>query len=99
MDNFISKINEIQNLIKNTAFLFYQQKNEMGYAQLGETLEALIVGVNELINYEKNEEDIEKKEKRINLVLSEAMKAIEVNDTILLSDILLFDLSDLIKDL
>lgn len=75
------------------------KKNELGYSQLSKTLEALVIGLNELITNIKSAEERENKEKKINLVLSEAMKAIEVNDTILLSDILLFDLADLIKDL
>lgn len=99
MNKSISKANEIRDLIENTATLFYQQKNELGYSQLSKTLEALVIGLNELITNIKSAEERENKEKKINLVLSEAMKAIEVNDTILLSDILLFDLADLIKDL
>lgn len=80
----------------NTA-LFYQQKEKDGYEMLNRTLALLVETTNELLNSqtESNKKNVD--QEKLNYVLSNAMIAIENGDTILLSDILFFDLKPLLE--
>lgn len=80
----------------NTA-LFYQQKKREGYAMLDSTLAILVQTTNELLNIHKDIEIKDSEQQKLNSILSNAMKAIEFGDTILLSDILFFDLKPLLE--
>jgi hypothetical protein len=81
--------------IEETTALFYQQKTEDGYQRLQATLEGIIGSVDQLYTQDNvqanNSNDI------LN-ILNTAMAALENKDTILLSDILKYDLKqELVK--
>lgn len=83
--------------IDDNTTLFYQQKGKEGYEMLNGTLALLVQITNELLNIqtESNGKNID--QEKLNYVLANAMRAIEYGDTILLSDILFFDLKPLLE--
>lgn len=81
--------------IEQTVELFYQQKNEEGFKQLDYTLTMLIKVMNDIFAYQSAGHSIGIDENQLVQVLAEAMKAMEVKDTVLLSDILQYDLKEL----
>lgn len=80
----------------NTA-LFYQQKEKEGYEMLNRTLVLLVESTNELLNSQTDSNKNNVDQEKLNYVLSNAMIAVENGDTILLSDILFFDLKPLLE--
>jgi hypothetical protein len=93
------EINEIIQSIDATTLLFYQQNNEAGYAQLDQLLVLLMQGFNSILSYKAKGFDIGIEESQINNVLNEAMKAMQNKDTILLSDILCYDIKGLFNSI
>ena len=88
---------EASKAIDDNTALFYQQKVKEGYDMLDNTL-ALLINTNNVIletRIGSKEKDIN--QEVLNIVLSNAMIAIENGDTILLSDILYFDLKPLLE--
>lgn len=83
--------------IENATTLFYQQKNKEGYQLLNETLNVLMQTVNLIFIYKSEGNQIDIEEQRLNTVLGKAMTAIEQGDTILISDILIFDLKNMFE--
>lgn len=86
---------QIIDSIDETTTLFYQRKTEEGYQRLQTTLEEIVGAVDRLYTQKNvqanNSNDI------LN-ILGTAMTALENKDTILLSDILKFDLKqELVK--
>lgn len=86
---FLEAISEIE---ENT-LLFYQQKNKEGFTKLDGTLAKLIETISTIQGSNLNNID----EKKLNEILSNAMNAIAAEDTILLSDILYFDLKPIFE--
>lgn len=84
-------------MIEKTTELFYQQKIEEGYKELNHTLIMLTDTVNHIFNYKAEGNDIGVEEDYLVQVLTEAMKALEMKDVILLSDILQYDLKELLE--
>lgn len=82
-------------LIDQITELFYQQKLEQGYNRFEETVTVLTQLMNELftVNLENSEFNIERD--KIVQILTSAMHALEAKDTILLSDILQYELKEL----
>lgn len=94
--NLINIIEELIQKIDNTTELFYQQKSSAGYKFLEEIIGELI-NLNDKFSGLQNDGfniniDIDK----LNNILSEAMAALEKRDTILLSDILNYELKELL---
>ncbi|NMA73287.1 MAG: hypothetical protein GX963_03820 [Bacteroidales bacterium] len=85
----VEAIHEIDNNTK----LFYQQKDKEGYTNLENTLALLIQTTNVIL--ENNLDNIDGQV--LNTILINAMDAIKIGDTILLSDILYFDLKPLLE--
>lgn len=92
MDAIKKSVNEALECIEQTTTLFYQQKNKEGYLSLNLTLNTLINTINLILSPELENNEIYIDEQKLNTILANAMKAIELNDTILLSDILIFEL-------
>lgn len=90
---------EAMQAIEETTTLFYQQKNQEGYQLLNHTLTVLIQVVNEIFTIKQENNTIDIDEQKLNLVLGDAMVAIEQKDTILLSDLLNFDLRIILEKL
>lgn len=82
-----------------TTELFYQQKSKEGYG----CFEDIINCVTELINYMSNQKgkeyNVDINEKEITSILYNAMQSMEANDTILLADILQYELKEEIQRL
>lgn len=89
MNELEQKLNQAISSIEETTTLFYQQKTEEGYQRLQTTLEKIVGCVDQL--YQQNNNQANNSE-RIFSILSTSMTALENKDTILLSDILRYDL-------
>ena len=85
--------------IEDNTSLFYQQKNKEGYEKLNNTLELLIKTSNGILGLQKDISGLFIDEQELNNILGNAMNAIESGDSILLSDILYFDLRPLLEQI
>jgi len=83
------------NAIYSTAKLFYQQNIKEGYSKLEYTIDVLSKII-DAINIDE-EEGKQLIKNSFNNILKEALQAMEQGDTILLSDILQYDLKELIE--
>lgn len=92
------EIKEVIRAIDETTALFYQQKNKEGYQMLDPTLKSIMTVVNMIFTIKTEINQIQIDEQKLNTVLGNAMKAIERGDTILLSDILHFDLRNMLDN-
>ena len=84
-------------LMRQTTELFYQQKTDEGYQQLDSTLAVLTETMGRIFKYKEEGHDILIDEHQLVQVLTEAMKAMEEKDTVLLSDILQYELEELLN--
>lgn len=99
MEEIKDKINEIIENIDNTTILFYQQKIEEGYIQLNTALGLIAQEIICLYQYKKENNQLEIDENRLNMMLTEAMQAMENKDLILLADILQYDLKEIFQNI
>lgn len=83
--------------IDDTTALFYQQKIEEGYKKLESTIILLSETINDIYAYELAGNQIGMEENQLVETLTEAMKAMEEKDTVLLSDILQYDLKEIFE--
>lgn len=83
------------NAIESNTELFYQQKQNEGYQMLNTTLVMLMQAINAIKELQSDGDSSNIDE--LNYVLSFAVNALESKDTILLSDILYFDLKPLLE--
>lgn len=83
--------------IEKTTELFYQQKIDEGYKELNHTLIMLTDTMNHIFTYKAEGYDIGVEEDHLVQVLTEAMNALEMKDVILLSDIMQYDLKELLE--
>lgn len=95
MEDLKNMLNESIQSIERTTDIFYQQKNKQGYKELENTLALLTQTMNEIFTYKLEGHEVGIDENQLIQVLTEAMKAIEVKDTVLLSDILQYELKEL----
>ena len=86
-----SKANE------DNTVLIYQQKDKEDYAMLDYTHDLLVQATNVILSSQTENNGFNIDQTELNAVLSNAMNAIENSDTILLSDILYFDLKPLLE--
>lgn len=86
MTNKKGLYNKIMLGIEATSTCFYQQKVKEGFEYLNETLKSISMGVEFILTQDTSN--------KIMKVLLSAMEALEVKDTILLSDIILYDLKN-----
>jgi len=75
--------------IDELTMLFYQQKNQEGYAKLDDTLTSISNAVDFIGRYPNQ---VSYPMEHINEILNAAMASLEKKDVILLSDILLYEL-------
>lgn len=98
MEKLKEIIKDVINEIEITTNLFYQQKNQEGFTKL----EGIIYLLNNITN-RVNELQLEGNHVNIdimkmNQILTDAMNALENLDTILLSDILNYELKEMLID-
>lgn len=94
-------VTDTQKIINNAiesmdgmTILFYQQKTEEGFQKLDSTLTTIAEAINYI--YKANE-DIAQNYMEIPNILNKAMAALEKKDTILLSDILTYELKGIFE--
>lgn len=87
-------LQELLQSIEHTTDLFYQQKIEDGYIQIQNTVNLLYKAINNLYLHTANGNDIGFDGDKIVRLLTDAMNAMEEKDTILLSDILQYELKE-----
>ena len=83
--------------IDATSGLFYQQNIQAGYTQLEQTLSILSELANSLYITVEGDEELSIDGDRFNSILTDAMNALEQQDTILMADILQYDLKALLE--
>lgn len=96
--NLKYSIEEAINAIGQTTTLFYQHKTQEGYEQFNQTLNVLMQAINLILVAKSQGISIDIDEQKLNTVLGNAMAAMEQGDTILISDILIFELKEMFED-
>ena len=86
-------------VIRETTNLFYQQKAKEAYAKMPDTLTVITQAVDTLHEYKCANESFPLEEERIAASLTDALGAMEVGDTVLLSDILEYDFIEYLQEL
>lgn len=93
----IEKIDDTIQAIDINTELFYQNKIDEGYRKLDSTLGKISFVIEDIIRYqEQSGQDV--KAKRFVEILTEAMRALENKDALLLADILQYDLKEMLED-
>lgn len=91
-----SKIEDAILTIDSNTSLFYQNKLDEGYRHLDNTLVKISEAIEEVIRYQDmSGQDIQGE--RIVGILTEAMKALEMKDSLLLADILQYELKEMLE--
>lgn len=72
----------------------YKQDVKNGYLQLNDAIGVITTAINSIFEYKKNNVDFVIDEKKIVETFSEALNAMENKDTILLADILQYEVSE-----
>lgn len=98
-------MDQVRNIIKTTiekieelTNYFYKQKNKEGFAQLDQLILILMNTLDQLFFYQSENNKIYIDDTKVNNRLSEAMIAIQMKDTILLADILKYDIISLLQE-
>lgn len=97
MENLNKQIEETLTIIEQTTTFFYQQRNQEGYQLMNNMLNTMMQTINTLYTLKAKDNQINIDEETINVILGKAMQAIEQGDLILLSDILVFEFSNILK--
>lgn len=84
--------------IEGNARLFYQQKSQEGFAELDSTLNILMQAINQVLNYQSGKDEKLADEQLLNLILTQAMKAMEDKDIVLLADILVYEINQILEE-
>ena len=98
MEKLKKIIKDVVNEIEITTNLFYQQKNQEGFAQLEGIVYLLNNITNSISKLESEGNHVNIDIVKINQILTDAMNALENLDTILLSDILNYELKEMLID-
>lgn len=96
MSNLKDWIISVVILFEEAATLFYQQKSQEAYAKLLQGIDELTIIIGKLDEIPVNDSLNIDKNKLLN-TLMEAMHALEDRDTVLIADILQYDLVDQLK--
>lgn len=91
----IEMIDEIIEMIDNVSDMFYKQRESQGYDMLNQLIGKLVNLTQSLGDRAENKEYNDK----LIQCLSQALAALEEKDSVLLSDILSYDLVDLLKEI
>lgn len=99
MDYMKNLLNISVKLANETTELMYQQKNELGLSKLNELIDILSQIINYLIQEKAKGTIIVIDESELLNIITNALKALEVKDMILLSDILKYDLINILAQI
>ena len=95
--NIKDQISKVLEKIDGVVGLFYQQQEKEGYKEMQEMIEDIANLMDGLYNYAKEEEYFNYDQVRLVEGLTEAMNALEDKDTILLADVLQYELAEQLK--
>lgn len=99
MNELKERINILIESMTEVTELFYQQKNKEGYTKFSMTIELIASIVENIFLYKKDNPDIEINENEITESLRNAMQAMEEKDTVLLADILQYELIEKLNEI
>ena len=83
--------------IEEVAALFYQQQENLGYNKLNPTLNEIELALNEIFRLKNNNKEIQIDEQEIIGRLNDAMEALAIKDSVLLADILQYEVAEQFK--
>lgn len=95
MNDLKSILQMTSNSIEETTALFYQQKLSEGFRKLMPTLNLLTQAIDAIYTYKAEGKELELDTEGLMNTLKDAMHALEEKDTVLLSDILTYEVKDL----
>jgi hypothetical protein len=98
MEQLKDNIENALQVVEKTAALFYQQKVQEGYERLDTALQCLIFTMNLIVAYQADRNEEIADEDLMNTALTEAMKAMEQKDIVLLADILIYEVNGLLEE-
>lgn len=87
-----TQMEQIMQQIDHVTELFYQQKEQEGYSALNDLLSNLATSIDVLYQYKQQHEEIAFDEQEFQAALVDAMNALEEKDTVLLADVLKYDI-------
>lgn len=97
MENLKTNLVDIINRIEFITDLFYKQKTESAFENLNVILNDLTNIIDTIYSFRNLNDNLDFDTNLFISKLSEALQAMEKGDTILLADILLYDLSEQLK--
>lgn len=92
-------LDDLMNEIKEVTEHFYQQKEHKAYVQLSHTMQSITTVIETLFSGVGKENAPVFSIENLTKVLSEAMNALEVRDSVLLADILQYDLMEQLEEI
>lgn len=98
MEQLISSMKETVQMIEDTTTLFYQQKNQEGFLALDAMLHSIVNTVGKIENYQALLDEKIFDSEIFSVVLTEAMKALEQKDMVLVSDIMIFEVITMFEE-
>ena len=98
MEQLRKAIEETIKCVEATASLFYQQKNQEGFQALEPLINGIMTTVNHIQDYQLSGHKIIFEDQIFNTVLTAAMKAIEEKDTVLIADILIYEVNEMFQE-
>ena len=85
--------------IEEVTVLFYQQQENLGYNKLNPALNKIELALNEIFRLKNDNNEIQIDEQRIIGRLSDAMEALAIKDSVLLADILQYEVAEQFKNI
>lgn len=85
--------------IERVTDYFYKQQNQTGYSELDQVITDISLTIDTIFKYRLEKQTINFDEQKLIATLTEAMKAIEGKDSILLADIFQYDLLEQFHDI
>lgn len=85
--------------IERVTDYFYKQQNQTGYSELDQVITDISLTIDTIFKYRLEKQTINLDEQKLIATLTEAMKAIEGKDSILLADIFQYDLLEQFHDI
>jgi hypothetical protein len=98
MKEINNHINQTIEEINEVSSYLYQQKLNQGYTKLNITLGNIMSVLDEIFSYTKDN-NISFDENRLNTNLMLAMGALEEKDSVLLADILVYEIAEQLKEI
>lgn len=99
MDKLVEEINALTLKLDTVSDFFYQQKEAEGYQGVNLILKDIEVCFTKVLQYKAENGNLEFDEKNFIKTLGDCISALEQKDTVLLADILNYDIKEAFTDL